>query len=359
MTEAESNLTIVRSSFDDEALKQWWINAYRSDRLVRNTFFQSWEWNSTWHAHYIRDDARRELVLLRVSRGGNIVAAVPLFLQQRKAGPIRIWRYLLWIADRLSQYPDLITTETDTAPLWGAIIAFLHAEFPDAWLTLHDVLPESTASTISWDDGTLDPGESFLRIRLGGADEDAGLQRCAPHMQREIRRARRLLSGRQQVDWQALQAPERGLIEMLIERNRARFGAASWFADSVNTAFFRDLCSVLENELLLSVVSIERVPVHLMLSYLHGGTVHYVLSGMDDAAKRYSPGTMNLDATICWAMGQGFDWFDFLRGDEGYKREFAPEERTSVHLTIPAARGNARFSLARSMQRGKKAVDRS
>ncbi len=359
MTASEPDLTIVRSDFEDEELMRWWIDAYRSNRLVRNTFFQSWEWNSTWHAHYIRDDGRRELALLRVSRGANIVAAVPLFLQHRKAGPIIIWRYLLWIADRLSQYPDLITTESDTASLWSAIISFLHAEFPDAWLTLRDVLPESTAATITCDGCTRHSGDPYFRIGLEGMDDDAVVQRCAPHMQREIRRARRLLAGRDQMDWQALRAPEPGLIDTLIERNRARFGAASWFVDPANIAFLRDLCAVLENELLLSVVSIERVPVHLMLSYLHGGTVHYVLSGMDDQARRYSPGTMNLDATIRWAMRQGFEWFDLLRGDEAYKREFAPEGRSSVHLTIPAARGHARLSLARAMQRGKKAVGKS
>ncbi|MBE0645172.1 MAG: GNAT family N-acetyltransferase [Bacteroidetes bacterium] len=358
MSGAGPDVQISRSNFDDDLLRNWWTDSYNSGILARNTFFQSWEWNSTWHDHFVRDDRRRELVLLRVEKQGRIVAAVPLFLQQRNAGPIRAWRYLLWIADRLSQYPDLVTTERDAVALWPAIQAFMHREYPDAWMTLHDVLPESTAASFFAEGGERSPGEPYLRVVLAEGNEAIRLGNCSPHMQREILRARRLLEKEDRLEWRCHQSPDATLIEQLIVLNRARFGKASWFADERNTAFFRALSGVMDNELVISEVSDGGTPIHLMASYLHGDTVHYVLSGMNEDAKRFSPGTMNLDCTLRWAMRQGYRYFDFLRGDEGYKREFAPEERMSVHLTIPAVRGRTRWTLARAMQKGRKAVDR-
>ncbi|MFZ1731198.1 MAG: GNAT family N-acetyltransferase [Bacteroidota bacterium] len=359
MSESQTGYSVIRTDFEDAELRRWWENVYEENLLVRNTFFQSWEWNRSWFDHFVRDDSRRELVLLRVQREGGLVAAVPLFLQKRNAGPFRVWRYFLWIADRLSQYPDLITTELDTRNLWRAVLLFLHGEFPDAWLTLHDVLPESTAAAFMPEGSSEQPGEPYLRLQLNLKDEDAFLQRCVPHMQREIQRTRRLLEQNAQLEWKSHQDPDMQLVEQLISLNIRRFGSASWFADASSTAFFRSLCSQLENELLLSVIMEDSSPVHILACYLHGDTVHYVLSGMDESAKKWSPGTMNIDCCIRWAQKSGYRYFDFLRGDEAYKREFAPEERMSVHRTIPAASGHMRHALALAVQRGRKAVDKS
>ncbi|MFA6232941.1 MAG: GNAT family N-acetyltransferase [Bacteroidota bacterium] len=349
--------SVSRTDFADVALKRWWQDSYYAGDLVRNTFFQSWEWNRLWNEYYIRGDVRRELVLLRIEQEGRIVAAVPLFLQKRNAGPVRVWRYFLWIADRLSQYPDMIMTDTDAAAIWGTVTEYLHREFADAWLTLHDVLPESTVSAFAAQGSIDSTGEPYLRIALDPDNHEAFLHRCVPHMQREIQRTRRLVERNSQLRWNAFQAPEENLVEQLITLNLQRFGSASWFADDRSAPFFRSLCSHIDKELLLSVITEDDSPVHIMASYLHGDSANYVLSGMDDRAKRWSPGTMNIDNTIRWATQKGYRYFDFLRGDEGYKREFMPEERTSVHRTFPAASGRVRFLLASAVQRGRKALD--
>jgi CelD/BcsL family acetyltransferase involved in cellulose biosynthesis len=358
MIGSQTCYSVSRADFKDEKLRSWWSDAYHANRIVRNTFFQSWEWNSSWFDHFVRDDVRRELVLLRIEKEGSIVAAVPLFLQKRNAGPLRVWRYFLWLADGLSQYPDLISTETDTETLWRAIMHYLHREFADAWLTLHDVLPESTVPVMfaSPGKGQL-PGELYLRLLLETDNEDDFLQRCVPHLRRNIQRTRRFLEQNPQVRWNAYPAPGADLVERMISLSRQRFGGASWFADENSAAFFRSLCSQIGNELLISVISEDDCPVHIIASYLHGGTLHYVLSGMDDRAKRWRPGIMNLDCTIRWAAREGYRYFDFLRGDDPYKLEFNPEQRMSIHLTIPPADCKARFRFARLVQRANKAVN--
>ncbi|MBR9975068.1 MAG: GNAT family N-acetyltransferase, partial [Bacteroidetes bacterium] len=272
----------------------------------------------------------------------------------RAAGPLTAWRYLLWIGDRLAQYPDIATTEADPGPVWNAVLAWLAREYPDAWLTLRDVLPESTASAIKQHGARRSEGEEYLRLDLRGLDADSYVARCAPHMQREIRRARKRLHaerGTAGLSWRAQRAPAIEDVDQLITLNQTRFGPASWFADERNAAFFRDLAARADRELLLTSIMQGERTLHVMASYLHGNTLHYVLSGFDERAKAMSPGTMNLDHTICWAIGEGYRYFDFLRGDEGYKREFHPEQRRSIHLEWRFPASEARRKLARTMQR--------
>lgn len=347
-------MIVSTSDFSDTELADWWDKAYESDRLIRNTFFQSRIWNECWWEFFIAGDPRRELALLRVERNGEIVAAVPLFLQRRDAGPLTAWRYFLWIADQLAQYPDMATTEADTTAVWDVVLRFLSAAYPDAWIQLRDVLPESTGAGITAPGIARTEGEPYLRLDLRGQDQDSYVQRCAVHMQREIHRARRLLARDEALQWKAERSPASALVDRLISLNRERFGAASWFAEDSNATFFRRLCERAGDEVLFTVVERDGVVLHIMASYLHGGTMHYVLSGMDLRYRKLSPGSMNLDRSIRWAMREGFTYFDFLRGDEAYKREFSPEERSSIDLEIPAAKGNRRRAFARAAQRLRK-----
>ena len=357
-------MNVRRSGYDDHALMAWWERAYATDNLARNTYFQSPAWNRTWCAHFVDGDPRRESVLLRVERGGTIIAAVPLFLQRRSAGPLTLWHYLLWIGDRLAQYPDMATTEADAAEVWNAVHAWLSREYRGGWLLLRDVLPESTAATLRPGRApTQDApsagirvlgGETYLRVKLEGVDEDSYVRRCTSHMQREIRRARKRMQSEQRptgLRWHARRGPSVTELNALIALNRARFGGASWFADHRSSAFLRELAAASPQDILYTSIEQNGTPLHAMLSYLHGHTVHYVLSGLDETARSLSPGTANLDRTICWAIGQGYRYFDFLRGDEPYKRDFAPECRESADLEWALPRAGGRRRLAAAMQR--------
>lgn len=351
-------MTVTPTDFDDPGLSAWWDESYDTDALIRNTFFQSRHWNQCWSDTFVAPDARRTLMLLRVEDRGRIVAAIPLFLQRRVAGPITAWRYFLWIGDELAQYPDMVTTQRDTAPVWEAAIGFLARAYPDAWLHLRDMLPESTHTSLQSRARVL-RGEPYLRLSLAGQDAQQYLARCTPHLRRNILRARKQLTTDAAMHWHAVRDPDARLIDRLIDLSIMRFGKASWFADERNRTFFRALCARAGHEVLFTVVEHAGEPVHIVASYLHGDVVHYVLSGMDIRWTHLRPGTMNLDATIRWAMHEGYSCFDFLRGDERYKREFGPDGRNGMALEIPLGGNGLRRSLARAARRLRRMTDRS
>lgn len=350
-------MRVFRTTFDDAALQEWWTRSYAQDRLVRNTFFQSWDWNRLWSAYFVEQDPRRELVLLKLEEDGAIVAAAPLFLQSRRAGPLTAWRYLLFLGDRLAQYTDLVTSVNDQRRVWDAILSWVEQNYPASWLLLHDVLPESTLPGCGLR-ARCEPGEPYLRISLRGLDAETLAERSDAHMQRELRRARRMHAREDALDWSAVHAPDAQLVDRLIALNRARFGAASWFEEKAHRDFFHDAVRAAAEECVFTVLRHDGEPAHIMASWMHGGSMLYVFSGMDERFKRFSPGTMNLDFSIRHAMDRGCIWFDFLRGDEAYKREFAPQERRSEHCTLHTARSGLRYRAARTAQRIKQARQR-
>jgi CelD/BcsL family acetyltransferase involved in cellulose biosynthesis len=282
---------------------------------------------------------------------GRIAAVAPFFLQTRNAGPITAWRYVLFLADRLAQYTDIITAREDTVPIWDALRNYLAEQFPGSWLRAHDVLPDATLAISEMLPDECEVGETYLRIPLRGLDENVLVSRADPHMQRELQRTRRRMEESGDLRWEAVAAPGEQLVDVLITLNRARFGEASWFADETHRVFFHRACAAAGSEAVFSVLRHEDLVVHIMSSWLHGDSMLYVLSGMDEQFKRLSPGTMNLDHSIRYAMSRGCSYFDFLRGDEAYKREFAPEERRSEHWSLTGPGPSLRYRLARQAQR--------
>lgn len=343
-------MKLTRTDFDDADVLSWWTAAYRSGTLVCDTLFQSPVWNRLWFEYFVRDDPRRQLYLIKIEDDSGIVALAPLFLQTRNAGPLTAWRYLLFLGDPLAQYTDLITTQQDMAALWHGIQQHIDDTLSGAWIELHNVLPDATAwrSGIAAEEAR---GEIYLRLPLDTVDSAALPDRCVTHMRREILRGRKTFTTDDSWEWEAVISPEEELVGILMELNMRRFGDASWFANALHRDFFARVCAETGEDVLFSTLRHGQDIAHIMVQYRHGDSMLYVLSGMDERFKKHSPGSMNLDRSICHAAEQGFLYFDFLRGEEAYKREFNPEERISARWTVRSGGSRMRYMVARAAQR--------
>lgn len=337
-------MTVRAIDWTDERALAWWHACYTAGTLYRNTFFQSPAWVLTWKRHYVDTHPRRESLLLAAEEQGQLVALVPLFVHNRHFGPFRGWRSLHLVGERLAQYPDIVTDAADREAVWTAITAHLDDAYPDAWLEIRDVLPESTAFGLS---GVVDEeGECYLRLPLRGLTPDTLETSTADHMRRELSRTRKRLATDATLHWEFVTAPDEAILTALIGLNRQRFGSASWFEDAASQRFFLDLCAMAGDESWCAVLRREGMIVSLLMGHAHGDSMLYLLSGIDAQHRSLSPGTMNLGRTIAHAAELGYAYFDFLRGEEAYKREFNPEERQSRHLMRipPAARSRKRLA---------------
>ncbi len=85
--------------------------------------------------------------------------------------------------------------------------------------------------------------------------------------------------------------------------------------------------------------------VGVLLAFHYGRTASFYQMGWDPAAPIASPGVVLLAASIAGAIGEGLRCYDFLRGDEEYKRRWTKHARRQI--TFAAAWGTAaRAALA-------------
>ena len=250
-------MNVRRTTFDDHELRDWWTAAYASGALRVNTFFQSWNWNVSWWDSFGAGDSTRELFLLKGERGGAIVFAAPLFVQRTRVATVTVWERLLWIADELSPYPDLITTSTENDVIWNAIVDFVERARPRAWLQLSDVYPWSTLADAIPPRARVEKleGCSCLRLEFPRGGNCAVEQLVRPQFRRTFAKA--------------VREPDPERLSQLMELNLQRFGRSSFFADPVNLRFFNAMAASEAGEAMLAVLEVDGVPRHLIYGYYH------------------------------------------------------------------------------------------
>jgi CelD/BcsL family acetyltransferase involved in cellulose biosynthesis len=345
-------LRVERTTFDDADLRTWWRRAYADETLATDTCFQSWEWNAAWDAEFVAPDPRRELVLLRIEDDDGIAAALPLFLQTREAGGVRIWDYLLWISDRLSPYPALITRAVDARPLWCAALGYLHRAHPRAWLQLRDQYDVAAFSECCDSEGwttTMTPGESSFRLALPGFPGEEWMTGCTRAMRRTMRRAARAADDTRRVRWDFVPGGDSEIRATARRLSVSRFGARSFFAWEENARFF-DRIDIGMEDLRHAVLRFDGAPAAILTGMLHAHTFYYWLAGIDPAQAHERPGMTNLYRTLLHLAEQEVTCFDFLRGREHYKLEFHPREQHATDVTIVPQAARWRHLLARRVQ---------
>lgn len=353
-------MTVTRTGFDDAALRAWWQDAYANGGLRINTFFQSWAWNASWWECFGAADPSRELFLLKGERAGGIVFAAPFFLQRSRVGQWTAWERLLWIADELSPYPDLVTTCDDVVSTWDAILAFVRRARPQAWFQLADVFASSTLATYSTGEARMEsrPGSVCLRLAFpagGGAVDEL----VRPEFRRTLAKALRGAACTPGLAWEAVQAPDAALRAQLADLNLQRFDARSFFSSATNAAFFDTLGRAEQGEAMSTVLSVHGMPRHMIYGYYHADIFYYFLSGMTNAqGGPEAPGFANFSSLFASLMERGARRFDFLRGTERYKRDLGGSPVESVHRTLIPRAAELPYRLSRAARGAKSALQR-
>lgn len=105
----------------------------------------------------------------------------------------------------------------------------------------------------------------------------------------------------------------------------------------------------------LSVLRVESKPVGALYAMAVGRQVFYYQAGFAPAEGSISPGTLLVAHTIRRAVEEGATRFDFLRGDEEYKRRWKPQHayadrRAVVPLTARGRLGAAWIARAAGVE---------
>jgi CelD/BcsL family acetyltransferase involved in cellulose biosynthesis len=164
-----------------------------------------------------------------------------------------------------------------------------------------------------------------------------------------LRRREKWLFRQPGVSIEVARSPEeaRVAVERFLDLHRARWaveGGSDGLADARHEAFHRAAVDQLAQRgwLRLYTLFAARRPVASVYGVVHAGKFLYYQSGYDPAWASKSVGLVLLARTVQDAYGEGLREFDFLRGDEAYKAQWARAERWTIHMRLfRGARGKA------------------
>jgi CelD/BcsL family acetyltransferase involved in cellulose biosynthesis len=355
--------SVVREVSELAELRAEWHQLNESARA--GCLFLSPEWLDPWWRLF---GAGRELRIICVREGGKLIGLWPLFSERVRIGGVAVTR-IAFLGDGATgcDYLDLLATPGREREVLDACLGALGdlswdlcdldglwRESPTA-LQLAQRFP-SSRKVISGHAGLGGPVLQVIR--------DGRLRFVCPHIpltgtfeeylatlgrRENLRRREKWLFRQPGVSIECARTPEEtpAATERFLELHRARWareGGSDGLADDRHEAFHRSVTRALADRgwLRLYTLFAARRPVASVYGVVHRGRFLYYQSGYDPNWASKSVGLVLLARTVSDACGEGLSDFDFLRGDEGYKAEWARGERWTIQVRLwRGARGRA------------------
>ncbi|MXV91934.1 MAG: GNAT family N-acetyltransferase [Chloroflexi bacterium] len=319
-----------------EALAAEWNPLLR--RAPIDCVFYTWEWQKTWWAAY----QPGELLILACRKDGQLVGIAPLFTTEsargkttRIIGCVDVTDYLDFIIDR-DHLSEALTAFADYLQDKRASIGFLDlcnipADSPTRQL-LPNLLAERGFAV------TVEQQEVCPVINLPG-DWRGYLASLDKKQRHEVRRKLRRIQGSERaVDWYIVNGRHdlSHEIDTFVELMAASDPEKEQFLqDEGNQRFFRAIVPLMQARgwLQLNFLTVDEIPAASYINFLYGDRVMVYNSGhAHDAFGELSPGIVLLAYNIRHAIEQGYQYFDFLRGDEAYKYRMGGRDTAVMNI---------------------------
>lgn len=320
------------------------LNTLRSEweallqHCQRATIYQTWDWNEAWWQVNRRG---KRLHLLQIRECGKLVGIAPFYVSRHLGTPLR---RLAFIGNGASDYMDVIATEDRAGDVCAVLFKHLSAsrcfdladfqqlrpqahlrrqaecggcrsgairqqepcpyvELPDTWDEFSRRLGKKMRSNLSYYDRLLPKTFEDAEVRLATmADLDEAMT---------------ALFYLHQKRWNAVLLPGvlgAGRVQEFHRLVARRFMERGW--------------------LRLHITKVAGKTVAALYCFCYRDSYLYYLGGFAPELGKYSLGTVLTAHAIRQAISEGCAEFDFLRGDEPYKRRWMPEARTNVRLLL-------------------------
>jgi CelD/BcsL family acetyltransferase involved in cellulose biosynthesis len=313
-----------------ENLQSAWRNL--AAESPNSTPFQTWEWHSAWFKFYGRT---KKPYLLCAYDGKDLVALYPL---ARKAGA---WYVLRSSGAGPSDYlHPLIRPEYESSA---------EAEFADhvsnqkdySLVDLHQLRDDfshlQVPGEIELDQGTC------LVLDLPGTYDDY-LATLGKSLRYDVRKLDKSLfnEGRAKVEMVDEFNIGKGL-DILFDQHKRRWRKrglpGAFLGKTQDFHHFWGRQAIKKGWLQLGMLSLDGNPIGAIYGMAMRETVYFYQAGFDPAHKSVSPGTLLVASLIRKAISDGRSHFDFLRGDEPYKRRWKPQREHKNVRKVIAVRG--------------------
>ncbi len=334
--------TVYHDAGAFSALREEW-NALM-ERSITPLLFLSWEWQSSWWEAYAPGDL---FIIACRDDAGQLAGIAPWFIETRSpdervvrtVGCVDVTDYLdiLALPEQVDQVADaLVSTLLEHQARWDRLsLCNIPAHSP----TLTRFVDRLTQSGLTVQ---ITQQEVCPRIALPGTFE-AYLDSLDKKQRHELRRKLRRIEGEQFTHVRVTSAE--GLqthLEQFIALMRASHpDKAAFLDDPAHDRFFRAVLPRMAacGWLHLTLLYIEDTACAAYCHFDYRGDILVYNSGLDPNRNAHlSPGIVLLCQDIQWAIENGRQGFDFLRGNEDYKYRMGGVDHPVMRLqAAPAA----------------------
>ena len=296
------------------------------------TPFQTWEWHSTWWKYYGKT---KSPYILAAYEGNDLVALYPL--AERKG----LWRILRSGGAGPSDYLQPLIRPGYETQVEEAIQSHLENETKAALVDLHQLRDDLSDLELE-NEKTIEQG-TCLVLDLP-PDYEHYLATLSKSLRYDVRKLDKSLFKEGKAVIQQVTEDEIGQgLDILFEQHKLRWrkrglpGAFLGKAQSFHHEWGRH--AIQNGWLWLSILRYENQPIGAIYAMTMGDSVFYYQAGFDPAHSSISPGTLLVAGTIRRSIEEGKAHFDFLRGDEPYKRRWKPQREHKNLRKIVAVKG--------------------
>jgi CelD/BcsL family acetyltransferase involved in cellulose biosynthesis len=334
----------IASLAEFEAERARWDELYSADPAANA--FLSWSW---LRAALPVVKQRWQIVLLR--EGETLVAALPLARRPIPSRWLPIAAELTFATDPLADYQGMLCRpgrEHDAARAFVAAIRALRwdrAAFGDVAddrfdLVLAGLRDDATA--------TVTGVTRCLSVALPADWETFTRQLGRTTRQHTAQRLRKLSALDGFHTTVACEGDFDVHLDALLEMNHKRWGGSRERARAKYGRLFA--AAQRTGALRLLVIWSGEQPIAACASFVDPvrGTYGFYQSGYEPAFASLSPGNVMVSTAICDAIEGGYRVFDFLRGDEPYKRAYASDVTVTRHHRV--SRRNLRAAVFDAVQ---------
>jgi CelD/BcsL family acetyltransferase involved in cellulose biosynthesis len=320
------------------------------DRSKPNHVFMTWEWFFTWWKHFGHG---RELFVIVVENQGETIGILPLMLFVEHGRRACKFRYLHFIGFRFefrwNDWMDVIGVRKEE--VIRAAMEYLQGcqhlwDYLDLWDIPEDsdtliILPR-LADRLGFPYRTelcascpYLPTTSDWELYYGSHPP----KKVTKDLERQIKRL--TAGGDLKVEHLAATNPVVSLNSLfdLHQRREIVTDRLPMFSRERFRSFYRDLAEAFPREWLdYSVLKLNGTPIAAHFGFRYNNKLYFLTPAFDPDYRTYSPGKILLRYLIqhCF-VNDGIHEFDFLRGDEPYKYQWATGERRGYQIQISNA----------------------
>jgi CelD/BcsL family acetyltransferase involved in cellulose biosynthesis len=352
------NRVLIKRAAEDgenifETLREDWRRLFAEAECSP---FLSWEWLSIWHKWFGADSGGREPFILKAYRGDHLIGLLPLCSQKKNVLGMRLKR-LGFLGEETggADYLDLIAKREDKAEIWAAIFDFLKEENDFDLLALENLAGDSDSAQLLQNFGQNTAKKRFQyaeetttvcpQIDLaGGWDAVLKTSKRASNFKRRLKQLEKMPG----FEFRTVTAPgetaeafERFF--QLHEKRWLKQGGSELSGHPRLVSFQRDLVSALSEAGLIRFDEIwaEGECRSSVYGLDDRRAFYYYNSGYDLEWANYSVGLVLIGLSVKSAIERGSSRYDFLRGEETYKFDWANNQKELVTVrlnrrTLPA-----------------------